>query len=81
MLNLEMHYWLYQEQHKDRLREIQHLQLLKEAGLQGINWPHYQKALAWLGRQIEQWNLTLNKMLYHGKILTKGVKNHQVKYP
>jgi hypothetical protein len=81
MFTLEMHYLLYQEQHKDRLKEIEHQQLLQAAGLQGVNPKIFQKTQGWFDRQIKQWSLKLNMMLHHGKILTKDVKNHQVKYP
>ena len=56
----EMHYLVYKEQHKDRLREIEHQRLLKIAGLQeSASLKLFRQLLKWLGRQMVRWGTKL----------------------
>ena len=60
MLTPEMHYSVYKEQHKDRLREIEHQHLLQAAGLQqSISSKLYRRTVSWLGIQMVKWGSKL----------------------
>jgi hypothetical protein len=54
----ELHFLVYQEQHKDRLREIQRQHLLR-AFSQDTNAKMYRQAVGWLGNQLVNWGLRL----------------------
>jgi hypothetical protein len=56
MYSLEINHLVSQEQHKDRLREIEHQQLLQAAGLeQDAGLKSHRKAASWLGSQMMKW--------------------------
>lgn len=60
MLSPELHYLVSQEQHKDRLRDLEHQQLLQAAGLQaGVNFKPHRQAAGWLGSQMVKWGSKL----------------------
>ena len=59
MFSPETSYLVHQEQHKDRLREIEHQQLLQAAGLQGVSLKSSRKAVSWLGTQMVKWGSKL----------------------
>ena len=60
MHSLEIDYLVMQEQHKDRLRNIEREQLLQVAKLQhGIDLKSYRKATRWLGKQMVKWGSKL----------------------
>lgn len=62
MHSLEIDYLVIQQQHKDRLRNIEHEQLLQVAKLQpGINTKLYRKTTSWLGRQMVKWGSKLQE--------------------
>ena len=76
----EMHYLVYKEQYKDRLRDMEHQQLLQAAGLQqGISLKLYRKAVSWLGVQMVKWGSKLQSYdATTQKILTTDVSNHRL---
>jgi hypothetical protein len=54
---------VHQEQHKDRLREMEHRQLLREAGLEpdlALKAP--RQAARWLGTQMVIWGTKLQEV-------------------
>ena len=60
MHSLEIDYLVVQEQHKDRLRELERERLLQAAGLrQGVDLKSYRKAANWLGKQMVKWGSKL----------------------
>jgi hypothetical protein len=82
MYNSEIHYLVYREQQKDRLREIEQQHLLQIAGLhRGVAPKAYRQAVNWLGMQMVKLGSRLQR---YGsttqEILTQDVKNHGLKY-
>lgn len=62
MHSLEIDYLVMQEQHKDRLRNIERERLIQAAGLQhGIDLKSYRKVTGWLGKQMVKWGSKLQE--------------------
>ncbi len=59
MFTPELQFLVYQEQHKDRLRDMQRQQLLQIAGLQQDRTKLYRQIVAWLGGRMVSWGLKL----------------------
>jgi len=61
MFSPEMNYLVALEQHRDRLRAIEHDQLLQIAGVQtGRAWP--KTLCGWLGRRLQAWGARLEQL-------------------
>lgn len=62
MHSLEIELLVIQQQHKDRLRNIEREQLVQAARLQhGIELKPYRKATSWLGKQMVKWGSKLQE--------------------
>ena len=62
MFTPEMDYMVYQEQHRDRLRKIEHQRLLQIAGQRQNNSPKlYRQSVSWLGSQLVKWGSQLQR--------------------
>lgn len=59
MLSPETIYLVKQEQHKDRLQQLQKQQLLQNAGLNSAQWNAHKKAVSWLGNRMVKWGAKL----------------------
>ena len=78
----ETYYLVCREQHKDRLREIEHQRLLRIAKLEpSLSKKLYRKAIRWLGIQMVKWGAKLQNYDQTAReILTTDVSNHRLKY-
>lgn len=82
MFNTELSYLVYQEESKNRLREINRRHLLQRVkSEQGLTLKLYRQAVNWLGIQLVKWG---TKLETYGsttpEILTQDVKNHRLRY-
>jgi tRNA A37 threonylcarbamoyladenosine biosynthesis protein TsaE len=59
MYSPETHVLISHEKYKDRLREIEHLQLLRHIEQQGLSSKIYQKIASRLGIQLVNWGTKL----------------------
>ncbi len=60
MFSPEINLLVQQEKCKDRLRDIEHQQLLQAAGVQRVaNLQSHRKAAGWLGKQMVKWGSKL----------------------
>ena len=59
MLSPETTYLVKQEQHKDRIRQLQQQQLLQQVGLNNEHDATYKKAIGWLGNRMVKWGAKL----------------------
>ena len=55
----EMNHLVFIEQHKERIREIEHNQLLEAAGLKDADLTAPRKIAGWLGAQMIRWGAKL----------------------
>ena len=70
MLTPEIHFLIYQEQHRDRLQAMERRRWLQAAGLdQGVSLKLYRGAIGWLGKQMVQWGSQLQN---YASIRDKG---------
>ena len=48
-----------QEQHTDRIKQLQRQQLFQEAGPRNAQWEAHKKAVGWLGNRMVKWGARL----------------------
>ena len=72
MLSPETTYLVKQEQHTDRIKQLQREQLLQEVGLHNAQWEAHKKAAGWLGNRMVKWGAKLESYgtATHSKVMT-----------
>ena len=72
MLSPETTYLVKQEQHKDRIRQLQQQQLLQQVELNKSRWETHKKVAGWLGNRMVTWGAKLESYgtATHSKAMT-----------